>query len=207
MRFGSCARALVLGLLVAGTPALHAADRPLRWSSAGDILTFDFHAASDSFSQNVGGLIYEQLVRRGKDMNFEPGLALSWEVRDPLRWRLRLREGVKFTDGSPLTADDVVFPVQRSQHPNASSRALTTRLGHPNKIDNLTVEVVLDTPNPVLLAYLIPLHRQMLPWAMRNGAQVVHTPWNALNLRRVRMDWLRLGSAGSRAACRHGRGG
>jgi peptide/nickel transport system substrate-binding protein len=37
-------------------------------------------------------------------------------------------------------------------------------------------------------AYLIPLHRQMLPWAMRDGVQVVHTPWNALNLRWVRMD-------------------
>ena len=37
-------------------------------------------------------------------------------------------------------------------------------------------------------AYLIPLHRQMLPWAMRSGVQVVHTPWNALNLRWVKMD-------------------
>jgi len=37
-------------------------------------------------------------------------------------------------------------------------------------------------------AYLIPLHRQMLPWALRDGVQVVHTPWNALNLLWVRME-------------------
>jgi peptide/nickel transport system substrate-binding protein len=36
--------------------------------------------------------------------------------------------------------------------------------------------------------YLIPLHRQMLPWVMREGVQVVHSPWNALVLRWVRMD-------------------
>ena len=36
--------------------------------------------------------------------------------------------------------------------------------------------------------YLIPLHRQMQPWVMREGVQVVHTPWNALVLRWVRMD-------------------
>jgi peptide/nickel transport system substrate-binding protein len=36
--------------------------------------------------------------------------------------------------------------------------------------------------------YVIPLHRQMLPWAMRRGVEVVHTPWNALNLPWVRAD-------------------
>ena len=155
MSFSASVRAFLSGLLIVGASLLHAADRPLRWSSAGDVLTFDFHAAADSLSQIVAGHMYETLVRRGKDTNFEPALAQSWEVRDPLRWRFRLREGVKFTDGTPLTADDVVFSVLRSQHPNASNRALTTRLGRPIRIDDLTVEFVLETPNPILLENLL----------------------------------------------------
>jgi peptide/nickel transport system substrate-binding protein len=169
MRFGPCVRSVLLGLLVVSTGALQAAERPLRWSSAGDVLTFDFHAAADSLSQNLAGQIYEQLVRRGKDTNFEKSLAESWEVRDPLRWRFRLRDGVRFHDGTQLTADDVVFSVQRAQHPNASNRALTTRLGRPQKIDRLTVEFVLDTPNPVFLEHLLSAAIMSKAWAESNG--------------------------------------
>jgi peptide/nickel transport system substrate-binding protein len=146
-----------------------AAERVLRWSTAGDVLTFDFHAATDSFSQNFDALIYEQLVRRGKDTGFEPGLAESWEVRDPLHWRFHLRKGVKFQDGSPLTADDVVFSVLRSQHPNASNRALTTRLGKPRKLDELTVEFELEKPNPILLESQLPVAIMSKAWCEAHG--------------------------------------
>jgi peptide/nickel transport system substrate-binding protein len=156
-------------LLVVSTSAPRAADSVLRWSSAGDVLTFDFHAASDSFSQNFASLIYEQLVRRGKDTSFEPALAESWEVRDPLHWRFRLREGVRFQDGTLLTADDVVFSVLRSQHANASNRALTTRLGRPRKVDDRTVEFVLDTPNPVLLEHLLSAAIMSKAWCEAHG--------------------------------------
>ena len=169
MRFIPLVRVVLLSWLLAGASTLQAADAPLRWSSAGDVLSFDFHAVADSFSQNFSAAIYEQLVQRGKDTNFEPSLAQSWEVRDPLHWRFRLREGVKFHDGTPLTADDVVFSVQRSQHPNASNRALTTRLGRPRKIDDLTVEFVLDTPNPVLLEQLLSAAIMSRAWCEAHG--------------------------------------
>jgi len=162
-------RAVLSCLLLVGTTGSQAADGALRWSSAGDVLSFDFHAVADSFSQNFSAAIYEQLVQRGKDTNFEPSLAQSWEVRDPLHWRFKLREGVKFHDGTPLTADDVVFSVQRSQHPNASNRALTTRLGQARKIDALTVEFVLDTPNPVLLEQLLSAAIMSRAWCEAHG--------------------------------------
>lgn len=155
---------LALAMLSAG-----AADRTLRWSSAGDILTWDFHAAGDSFSQNVSGQIYEQLVRRGKDTKFEPALATSWEVLSPTRWRFRIREGVRFHDGSELTADDVVFSVIRSQHPNASNRALTTRLGRVKKVDRHVVEFELDTPNPILLEHLLSAVIMSKAWCEKRG--------------------------------------
>jgi peptide/nickel transport system substrate-binding protein len=155
---------LALAMLSAG-----AADRTLRWSSSGDILTWDFHAAGDSFSQNVSAQIYEQLVRRGKDTKFEPALATSWEVVSPTRWRFRIREGVRFQDGSELTADDVVFSVIRSQHPNASNRALTTRLGHVKKVDRHVVEFELDAPNPILLEHLLSAVIMSKAWCEKHG--------------------------------------
>jgi peptide/nickel transport system substrate-binding protein len=169
MRIGACVRAIAFSTLALGASAPQAADRALRWSTAGDVLTFDFHAATDSFSQNFTALVYEQLVQRGKDTNLEPALAESWELRDPLHWRFHLRKGVKFQDGTPLTADDVVFSVQRSQHPNASNRALTTRLGKPRKLDDLTVEFELQTPNPVLLEQLLSVAIMSKAWCEAHG--------------------------------------
>lgn len=169
MRIGIRVRAIAFSLLALGASSPQAADRVLRWSTAGDVLTFDFHAAADSFSQNFDALIYEQLVRRGKDTRIEPALAESWELRDPLHWRFHLRRGVKFQDGTPLTADDVVFSVVRSQHPNASNRALTTRLGKPRKLDEFTVEFELDTPNPVLLEHLLSAAIMSKAWCEAHG--------------------------------------
>ena len=55
--------------------------------------------------------------------SLEPALALSWEQTGPTVWRFHLRAGVKWQDGSPFTADDVVFTLKRFQSPNSSMRA------------------------------------------------------------------------------------
>jgi len=67
--------AAAAALAVIGKAA--AADQVLRWSSAGDVLTFDSHAASDSFSQNVSSEIYETLVRRGTDADLQDRAAVG----------------------------------------------------------------------------------------------------------------------------------
>lgn len=170
MSVSARAHALLLSMLLLVVPAAAAvAGQTLRWSTAGDVLTFDLHAAADTFSQGFAGHIYETLVQRGKDTRLEPGLAESWEVLSPLHWRFHLRRGVKFQDGTPLTADDVVFSVQRSQHANASNRALTLRVGRPRKVDDHTVDFVLDTPNPVLLEHLLPAAIMSKAWCQAHG--------------------------------------
>jgi len=166
---------LPLSILLAAALAANsntvAAEHVLRWSSAGDVLTFDSHAASDSFSQNVSSEIYETLVRRGTDTTLVPTLAESWQVRDPLHWRFKLRRGVTFHDGTPFTADDVVFSVQRSQHHNASNRALTVLLGHPVKVDTYTVDFALAAPNPVLLEHLLSAAILSKAWCEQHNVQ------------------------------------
>lgn len=162
-------RLLICWALVIAANGAVAADKTLRWSSAGDILTFDSHAASDSFTASVVGQVYETLVRRGKDTALEPALAESWQVAHPLRWRFQLRKGVRFHDGSILTADDVVFSVERSQHTNASNRSLTTRLGRPKKVDTYTVDFELAAPNPLLLEDLLSATVMSKAWSERHG--------------------------------------
>jgi peptide/nickel transport system substrate-binding protein len=98
--------ALAAALAVAALPA---AAKTLRFSSQGDITTIDPHGNNEGFTNAYLDNIYETLVNRGKDLKVEPCLALSWQNVDATTTRFKLRQNVKFHDGSPFTADDVVF--------------------------------------------------------------------------------------------------
>ncbi len=63
--------------------------------------------ATDAQSQRLDGLLFSSLVERDEQMNLRGDLAESWEARDPLTYVFRLRGGVKFHDGTEVTAADV----------------------------------------------------------------------------------------------------
>ena len=85
---------------------------------------------------------------RDNELNLMPGLATSWQQVNPTTWRFTLRQGVKFHDGSPLTADDIVFSYERASHTNSQLRQYAMPVGKPRKIDDFTVEFVQDKPEP-----------------------------------------------------------
>jgi peptide/nickel transport system substrate-binding protein len=58
-------------------------------------------------------LTSEPLIRRDKDLKLEPALATKWGQTNPDTWFFDIRPGVKFHDGTPLTADDIVFSLNR----------------------------------------------------------------------------------------------
>ena len=95
--------------LVGAAPA-----KTLRIASAFDPQTMDPHALALLYHSRVITQVYESLVARDKNFRLEPELATSWEWSTPAPWRFKLRQGVKFHDGSPFTADDVVFSLERS---------------------------------------------------------------------------------------------
>src|SRR5690606_13355708 len=64
-------------------------------------------------SINVGMAIYDRLVDRDAEGNFVPGLAVEWGPVDDTTWEFKLRQDAKFHDGTPVTADDVVFTFER----------------------------------------------------------------------------------------------
>ncbi len=81
----------------------------------------------------------------------EPALAASWEQTSPTVWRFHLRPGVKWQDGSPFTADDVVFTLKRILSPNSSMRAPMSPVKEARKIDDLTVDFETMVPDPIFL--------------------------------------------------------
>ena len=139
-----------LGLAVAIGPAELGA-KTLRWASQGDIATHDPHAQNESFNNQFNGQIYEQLLVRDKNMKPIPSLATEWKQTSPNTWVFKLRQGVKWHDGSNFTADDVVFSITRAQADTSNMKVYGNAIGKPRKIDDYTVELTTPVPNPVLV--------------------------------------------------------
>ncbi|MBB5203657.1 peptide/nickel transport system substrate-binding protein [Inhella inkyongensis] len=155
--------AALAAALHSGAPA-----QTLRWASQGDLQTADPHSQNESMTNMVNGQVYEKLVTRGKDMSIVPALATEWSNPDPLTWRFKLRQGVKFHDGAPFTADDVVFSMARSRETTSQLLQYGNAVGIPKKIDAHTVEFKLEKPNPVFLQHLDLLWIMNKAWAEKH---------------------------------------
>ena len=83
-------------------------------------------------------------------------------------WRFHLRREVKFQDGTPLTAADVVFSIERSQQPSSQHGVFTRRLGQPVRIDDHTLELRQDAPNPLLLENALNTYVMSRAWCVEN---------------------------------------
>ena len=125
-RLGSAAllTILVAVCLVAGcsAPAIGAeSDRPVRILSGG-AATLDPAAAGDAGSANVIGQLYETLTSFDTTLTLRPALAESWDIQDGgRRIVFKLRDGLTFSDGTPLTGDDVVRSWMRIIDPASPS--------------------------------------------------------------------------------------
>ena len=126
----------------------------LRWSSKGDPLTMDPHSQNELLTNNLNGQVYESLVNRDRQLAIVPVLAISWQQSDPLHWRFKLRPNVRFHDGTPFTADDVVFSVLRARDSASDIKAYAQAMGEPRRVDALTVDFTLKQVNPIFLQHL-----------------------------------------------------
>lgn len=115
--------------------------KTLRWSTQGDPQTMDPYSQNEQLTNNVNGQVYEKLVDRDKQLNIVPFLAMSWQQINGQTWRFKLRPNVKFHDGTPFTADDVVFSIERAKHANSQLRQYANAIGTAVRIDDLTVEL------------------------------------------------------------------
>jgi peptide/nickel transport system substrate-binding protein len=158
--------AFVASLLIAtAAPAKH-----LRWASQGDPSSLDPHAQNENVTNQVNYMVYETLLQYDKQMKLVPMLATSWENPQPSKWIFHLRKGVKFHDGTPFTADDVVFSFERAKHTTASFRVYATDSGTARRIDDNTVEFTTAAPNPVELSTVASIFIMSRAWCEKNKA-------------------------------------
>ena len=148
--------------------AVHA--QTLRWASQGDAQTMDPYSQNELLTNAMNGQVYETLVSRGKTMQLEPALATEWQQASPTQWRLKLRPNVKFHDGSPFSADDVLFSIQRAKEASSDIAVYANAVGAPKKVDALTVEFNLANVNPIFLQHLGLLPIMSKAWAEKNKA-------------------------------------
>jgi peptide/nickel transport system substrate-binding protein len=141
---------LVLGLSLLAAPAM---GQTLRIGIQAPPSTLDPHWLLNL--ANTGALrnIYDTLVARDAEMRLVPGLAESWRVVDDTTWEFRLRPGVRFHDGSPLTAADVAASFARVPsvpgNPNPYSIYLSGVTG-VEVVDDLTFRIRTSGPLPIL---------------------------------------------------------
>ncbi len=141
----------------------------LRWASQGDPQTMDPHSQNESMTNMMNGQVYEGLVARDKKLGIVPALATEWEQVSPLVWRFKLRPNVKFHDGSPFTADDVVFSIQRGQAATSQLNNYANAVGTPKKVDDLTVEFHLQSVNPIFMEHMsLPLWILSKAWCEKH---------------------------------------
>ena len=97
--------------------------------------------------------IYERLVMPDEKGELHPALAQSWSRTDDKTWRFNLRPNVKWHDGKPFSADDIVFTFERAPAvPGSPSNYASAIKGRTvRKIDDLTIDIVTAAPDPLLL--------------------------------------------------------
>src|SRR6476619_179952 len=112
-------KTLLLAAAFAAASLTSATAATFRFAFQGDLKSLDPYSLNETFTHGVLGNVFEGLTTRGKDLKIVRGLAESWEVLEPTRWRFHLRKGVKFHNGENFTADDVVFSANRARGPSS----------------------------------------------------------------------------------------
>ena len=145
--------------------------KTFKWSSASDIPTLDIHSQNNALGNGVHASIYESLVYyNSKTFKPEPQLATAWKLISPTQMRFTLRSGVKFSDGSVMTPEDVIFSINRSMAKTSNYAVFAQGIDKVVKVDANTIDIMLKGPNPVLLNQLTELRIMSKAWAEKNNS-------------------------------------
>ncbi len=118
--------------------SLHAAD--LRIGMSADVTSVDPHFTNITPNNTIGWHVFDALTHVDADARLVPGLAESWRAVDDTTWEFKLRRGVKFHDGSDLTADDVLYSIDRAAKlPNGQFGTFVAQLSDKRAVDSHTL--------------------------------------------------------------------
>ncbi|SME88600.1 peptide/nickel transport system substrate-binding protein [Tistlia consotensis] len=125
--------------------------KTFRYATTGDILGLDPHINNEGPTNTMKGNIYGSLLHRKADLSLEPDLATEWKAVDDTHWRFKLRQGVKFSNGDPFTADDVIFSFKRQTQEASDMAFALSSVKDIKKISDYEIEIETKGPDPILL--------------------------------------------------------
>lgn len=160
LKLVSATALLALGPL----PAL-AQDSVMTWGKPAEITGFDVHVAGTVASWEMYQMVYETLLTTDADLGLAAGLAEAWEQTSPTSYTLTLREGATFSNGRPVTTDDVIGSLERIKNPETASY-WSPQLGDIARMEatgERVIEVELASPQATFLPALAHITAAILP--------------------------------------------
>lgn len=139
--------------------------------------TLDPQLREDGGERAVNDNIYETLMARAPKGELVLGLAKEApKLVDPQTWEVKLRSGIKFHNGEPFNADSVVFSIKRIIDPKFNSEQISffETIKDANKVNDLTVRIITNGPDPILLSRLYWM--KMVPSGHTNDPKFAETP-------------------------------
>ena len=115
--------------------------------------------------------VYEALLDVDSNLAIVPQLALTWKPLDPTTWEFELRPDVTFHDGTPFTADDVVFSIERARAETSDFQAYVDGIAAVEAIDDHTVRITTAGPDPSLWLKLAEVAIMSKAWAEKQGVK------------------------------------
>ncbi len=115
--------------------------------------SLDPRIGTDAMAERIGGLLFDALVKKDEHFEMRPWLATSWTQPDPLTWVFHLRDGVRFSDGRPLTAEDVAWTIDSLIDGSllTSKSGAFSHVARAEATDRLTVTIHMKSPDASLL--------------------------------------------------------
>ncbi len=163
LTFKACVAAIALAASAAGAQTIRVANQ-------GDPQSMDPHSLNESLQLDFTANFYDALVTREKDLSLAPSLATAWKQTSPNVWRFELRKGVQFHDGTPFTAEDVVFSFARASGDGSDMKANLNDIKEVRKLNDHTIEIETNKPFPILPDQLVRVMVLSKKWCETNQA-------------------------------------
>jgi len=156
--------AILLLVLVTAAPALAQSTPTLVISQPAEATTMDPGRSTQVLTVNYFFNLYDTLLRWDASLRLIPGLATAWRNVNDTTWELTLRQGVKFHDGAPLTAEDVKATLERNLVPGKTTvQPGFATIEAVQIVGPTTIRIVTKKPDPLLPVRMAQMGAQILP--------------------------------------------
>jgi peptide/nickel transport system substrate-binding protein len=159
----------LIGLVAAVLAGQASAENVLRWAFSTGALTFDPHSANSGPDDMQQYSVYERLLATSARLEVVPQLAVAWRPVGPVTWEFELRQGVRFHDGAPLTAEDVVFSLEHARTEPSQFASFFADISEVRAVNAYTVRIASRAPDALLPDRLRKLFIMSKRWAEDHG--------------------------------------